>query len=148
MSSQEIRIVIYIKSTAKDIWNALTNPEKTEKYWGGGTRIESDWQCGSKIKYHRDGEVTDEHTVIESESPFHLSHTFEPKFGDFQNEKPSRVSFELRDIGNLVRLTIVHDDFQENSKVYLQCRNAWPMILSSLKTLLETGEPLPEIEEE
>src|SRR5437016_13818039 len=59
MSEQRIFEVIYIKSPLAAVWNALTNPEMTQQYWGG-TRIESDWKVGSKVLYVRNGEVTDE----------------------------------------------------------------------------------------
>ena len=77
-----------------------------------------------------------------------FSHTFHPTFGEFRNEPPSKVTFEIVPGGDVVRLTMVHDEFQENSAVYRACSEAWPLILSSLKTLLETGEPLAEFKSE
>jgi len=144
MNSQEIRVVLYIKASAVEVWRALTDPDKTSLYWGGGTRIESDWTPGSKIQYRGNGEVTDEHTVIEASAPHRFSHTFEPKFGEFKNENPSKVSLEIKEFEGLVKLELIHNQFDENSSVFKQCRGAWPMILSSLKTLLETGKALPE----
>jgi uncharacterized protein YndB with AHSA1/START domain len=147
MSKPSIVAVNYIASTPDKIWNALTDPNITQRYWGG-TRIESDWKVGSKVFYRRDGEVVDEHVLLTCEPPRRFSHTFHPTFGEYRNEPPSKVTFEIVPGGDIARLTMVHDGFQENSAVYRACSEAWPMILSSLKTLLETGAPLPEFKPE
>lgn len=143
MSEQRIVYVTYLKASLKQVWDALTNPEITQKYWGN-TRIESDWQVGSKIRYIRDGEITDQHTIFEVDKPYKLIHSFKPLFGEFKNEAPSQVCIRLVAGGEVVRLTLEHDGFPPNSKVYLACREGWPIILSGLKTLLETGAPLPD----
>jgi uncharacterized protein YndB with AHSA1/START domain len=143
MSTPTIAITIYILSTPDRLWTALTDPNITERYWSG-TRIESDWKVGCKVIYRRDGKIVDEHVLLCCEPPRKFSHTFHPTFGEFGNEPPSKVTFEIVPGGKVTRLTMVHDEFQENSAVYRACSAAWPMILSSLKTLLETGEPLPE----
>ena len=143
MNSPRIFEVVYIRTSADDVWNALTNPDMTERYWLG-TRIESDWKVGSKVHYFRNGEIADEHVVLALDKPRTLSHTFHPLFGEFRNEAPSRVTFTLEENGGVVRLTVVHDDFPPESKVFRACSEGWPMILSNLKTLLETGKPLPE----
>lgn len=144
MGNLKIHVILYIRSSAQDVWAALTDPNQTSLYWGGGTRIESEWQPGSKIQYRRDGKVTDEHTVIKSNPPKHLSHTFAPRFGEFKREKPSRVTIEIEQNGEVSMIELVHDDFEDGSKVFEQCSRAWPMILSSMKSLLETGRELPE----
>jgi uncharacterized protein YndB with AHSA1/START domain len=143
VNEQRIAPIVYIKASLEQVWDALTNPEVTQKYWGN-TRIESGWEPGSKIFYRRNGEVVDEHTILEIDRPFKLVHTFQPLFGEFADEKPSRVSIDLQAGGQVVRMALVHEGFQANSKVYSACSEAWPMILSGLKTLLETGLPLPE----
>lgn len=107
-------------------------------------RLGSDWKVGSKLLYLRDGKVGDEHTVLAVDPPHSLVHSFHPVFSEeFRLEPPSRVSFKLEQSGAIVRLTVVHDEFQPNSKVFPVCSQGWPMILSNLKTLLETGKPLP-----
>lgn len=144
MSKPSILVTTYISSTPDKVWNALTDPNVTQRYWGGGTRIESDWKVGSKVIYSREGQVVDEHVLLTCEPQRRFSHTFHPTFGEFRNEPPSKVAFEIVPDGEVVRLIMVHDEFEENSAVYRACREAWPMILCSLKTLLETGSPLPE----
>lgn len=143
--ARELKIVIvtYIASTAAKVWDVLTNPEITQQYWFN-TRIESDWKVGSKVIYRRNGQVTDEQTLLKFEPPHVLSYTFNPLLEEFRGERPSRVMFELEEGGGVVRLTTTHDEFEPNSKVYRACTDGWPMILSNLKTLLETGRPLPE----
>jgi uncharacterized protein YndB with AHSA1/START domain len=143
MTTPSIVVTTYIASTPDRVWRALTDPDVTARYWGG-TRIESDWKVGSKVIYRRDGQVVDEHVLLTCEPPRRFSHTFRPTFGEYRNEPASRVKFEIVPGGTVVRLTMMHDEFQDNSAVYQACSVAWPMILSSLKTLLETGEPLPE----
>ena len=146
MSKPVISITTYIASTPAKVWEALTNPDITERYWAD-TRIESDWKPGSKIIYRRKGEITDEHIVLTCEPPHWLIHTFHPVFGEYQKEPPSRVAFEIAGGGDVVRLTMLHDEFPEGSAVHRACSEGWPMILSSLKTLLKTGAPLPEFKE-
>jgi uncharacterized protein YndB with AHSA1/START domain len=143
MSSQRISQAVYIKASLEQVWDALTNPDITEKYWGN-TRIESDWEAGSEILYVRNGEVMDRHRILEVTRAAKLVHTFQPLFGEFKDEPASQVSIELQDGGQVVRLALLHDHFPPDSKVFLACSEGWPWILSALKTLLETGSPLPE----
>jgi uncharacterized protein YndB with AHSA1/START domain len=142
VKEQRILEVIFIRTSLDVLWDALTNPDVTRRYWFD-TRIESSWKAGEKIRYVRNGEVTDEHTVLSVERPYKLSHTFHPVFGEFEAEPPSRVTFLLEENGGVVRLTVVHDSFPPESKVFRACSDGWPAILSNLKTLLETGAPLP-----
>lgn len=139
MEEQRITQVIYLKAPVAQVWEALTNPDVTVKYWGG-TRIESDWRPGSRIRYVRGGEVVDEHTIIAIEPPVRLVHTFEPLFGEFRHEQPSQVSIELQEAGEVTRLALVHDHFQPDSKVFRACSEGWPMILGGLKAMLESEE--------
>jgi uncharacterized protein YndB with AHSA1/START domain len=142
MTEQRIFEVVFIKTSVVAVWNALTNPDVTERYWFG-TRLESDWKIGSKVSCLRNAEVTDEYVVLTAEKPLELSYTFHPLFGEFESEPPSRVRFSLKENGGVVRLTVIHDTFPPESKVFRACSDGWPMILSNLKTLLETGQPLP-----
>lgn len=143
MSELRIVLIIYIHAPVDQVWDALTNPEITVRYWGD-TRIESDWRVGSPIIYRRLGEITDEHTVLEYDKLKRLRHTFHPVFEEFKDEAPSEVTMQLEALGPVTRLEILHDHFPPGSKVHAACSEGWPMIISSLKTLLETGDPLPE----
>ncbi len=141
MTDQVIQEVVYIRTSREMLWRALTDPDMTEQYWGK-TRIESDWRVGSKIRYMRRGEITDEHIIEAIEPPKRLVHSFRPLFGEFALEPPSRVSMQLDRGDGIARLTIIHDGFPPASKVYAACRVGWPKILSSLKSMLETGRPI------
>jgi uncharacterized protein YndB with AHSA1/START domain len=143
MPEQAIFQDVYILASPGALWNALTDPEVTQRYWGD-TRIESDWRVGSKILYRRGGAVTDEQTILEIAPPTVLVHTFKPLFGEFAHETPSRVAIRISASGPVCRLELTHDGFPPGSRVLPACRVGWPRILSSLKTLLETGAPLPE----
>ena len=145
MHQQRIFEVSYVRTTIATLWDALTNPDVTQRYWFD-TRIESDWKVGSRILYLRNGEVTDEHVVLAVDKHRLLSHTFKPIFGEFKAEAQSRVTFLLAESGAVVRLTVIHESFPPQSKVFRACSDGWPMILSNLKSLLETGAPLPVFE--
>jgi uncharacterized protein YndB with AHSA1/START domain len=142
---QRIFEVIYIRSTPEAVWRALTDADLTERYWFQ-TRIVSDWRVGATVRYLRNGELTDEHVVLAVEPPRMLSHTFHPVLGDYQREPPSRVEFRVDGDNGVVRLTVQHEGFPSDSKVFRACSEGWPMILSNLKTLLESGQPLPDFE--
>jgi len=121
------------------VWNALTNPDITGKYWGD-TRIESEWKKGSAIYYRRDGEIVDEHELLEIVPHRLIEHTFKPMFDEFKDEPPSLVSILLKEEGTATRITIIHRNFPPSSKVYSACCGGWPAILRSLKALLENEE--------
>jgi uncharacterized protein YndB with AHSA1/START domain len=144
MCEDRIDQTVYIKSSREAVWRALTDPDVTQEYWGG-TRLESDWTPGSELRYVRDGELTDRNQVLEAERPARLVHTFNPLQAPYAGEPPSRVAITLEQSGEVTRLTLEHDEFLPGSRVQLACSQGWPAILSSLKTLLETGAALPEV---
>jgi uncharacterized protein YndB with AHSA1/START domain len=139
MISQVIDQEVCISASISTVWDALTNPDVTEKYWGG-TRIESEWKKGSTIYYRRDGEIMDEHKLLEIVSHRFIEHTFKPMFGEFKEEPPSLVSIILTEEGPATRIAVLHRNFPPSSKVFTACRGGWPEILKSLKTLLESED--------
>jgi uncharacterized protein YndB with AHSA1/START domain len=136
VSTQVIDEQVFVQSPAATVWRALTDPDITEKYWGG-TRIESDWEKGSLILYRRDGAVADEHILREIVPNRLIEHSFRPVFGEFKNEAPSLLTILLSQEGQGTRVSVLHRDFPPSSKVYAACRLGWPEILKSLKALLE-----------
>ena len=81
--------------------------------------------------------------VLESDPPRRLSYSWHSIYDeDMEKEKPSRVTFVLEPDGNSVKLTVTHEDFAEGSKVLPDISGGWPLVLSSLKSILETGQPL------
>lgn len=132
----------YIATTPEKLWEALTSPDFTEQYWSG-SRIESDWRVGSPV-LHRRGEVLlNSGELLEYDPPRRLAYTWVMHaLPEFEAEGASRVTFEIEPVGPQCALTITHDSFRTGSRVRPMIANGWPLIASSLKTLLETGSPL------
>jgi uncharacterized protein YndB with AHSA1/START domain len=138
--------VTFIATTPEKLWHALTDGALTRKYWYG-RRVESDWKVGSPVTFWYEAEggeaVSDRGIVLESNPPRRLSYTFHVEFVDeLRDEHPSRVTFDIELKGKDVKLTLTHDEFEPGSKILEGIRSGWPAILSSLKSLLETGKPL------
>ncbi|HEX7185677.1 MAG TPA: SRPBCC family protein [Thermoanaerobaculia bacterium] len=147
MAKPEFVYVSYIATTAEKLWAALTQGEITKAYWYG-RRIESDWTVGSPVRFfdYDSDVVTDSGVVVECDPPRRLVYTFRPEFSpEAQEMGYSRVSFTLEaHEEGMVKLTLVHDDLpdEETAEGF---REGWAPILSSLKTFLETGKPLPQL---
>jgi len=144
MEKPKFVYVTHINTTPEKLWDALTNPEFTQQYWGG-RRVQSDWTVGASIKHLKaDGAVELRGEVLQAEPPRLLSYTFLTASGDrVPDKKSTRVTFEITTAFGVTKLTIVHDGFEPDSKLVFEITNGWQAILSSLKTLLETGAPLP-----
>jgi uncharacterized protein YndB with AHSA1/START domain/DNA-binding transcriptional ArsR family regulator len=155
MSKPEFVYVTYIRTTPEDLWRALTEPAFTRRYWG--LALETDWQVGSQISWDR-GDVHNSHpeqVVLEADPYRRLAyswHTFTPEWNTTLSdevltqasaEPRSRASFDIEPQGELVKLTVVHDNFEPGSIVAEMVSKGWPLVLSALKTLLETGEVQP-----
>jgi uncharacterized protein YndB with AHSA1/START domain/DNA-binding transcriptional ArsR family regulator len=127
--------ITYINTTPEKLWEALTNPEFTKQYWGG-RRIESDWKIGSPVKFvDPQGKSGNPGEVLEFEPPRLLSYTW-------SSNLPSRVIFRLEPYGNVMRLTVTHMGLEPGSKEFEMTSQGWFAIMSSLKSLLETGKAL------
>ena len=134
--------VTYIQTTAEKLWKALTNPEFTQQYWFG-IRFETDWRVGSNfLAKNSDGTKHLSGKILECDPPRRMSYTFLPKQSQDAKEEPSRVVLTLEPVGEQVKLTVVHDQFPVGSKQLESVSNGWPMVLSGLKSLLETGKAL------
>jgi uncharacterized protein YndB with AHSA1/START domain len=88
------------------------------------------------------GKVTDTGVIVEADPPRRLSYTWSNTSEEFRNERPSRVTFAIEPYGKLVKLTLVHEDFEQGSKMLQGISKGWPAIMSSLKTMLESGQAL------
>ena len=133
---------IYIRTTPERLWEAITDPEIRSKY-NFGARVESDWTPGSHYEMgHREaGVLLGEGENLEVDPPRWLVQSARMLWSDdVKNEGTSRITWEIEPVGTSCRLTVTHDELREdaNSELY----GGWPMILSGLKTLLETGELL------
>jgi uncharacterized protein YndB with AHSA1/START domain len=105
--------------------------------------VVSDWKIGSPFSLVLNGRTTDVGEILEADRPRRLSYTFRHILNEAaKKERPSRVTFVLEPYGKLVKLTLTHEDFAEESVVVDGISKGWPAIMSSLKSLLETGTPL------
>lgn len=143
----------YIQTTPERLWEALTSPAFTERYWS--VSFETDWAPGSEMIWNNHGvRIADPAQVVLKAEPYRrLSftwHDFTPELAQALNmsedvfaaaaaEPRSKVTFELEPAGSAVKLTVLHDDFPPTSKAAKMVSNGWPQVLSKLKTLLETG---------
>lgn len=157
-AAPEFVYVTYIHATAEQVWTALTDPAFTTRYWGAA--LESDWQVGSTIDWVERGvRVADpEQKVLESERPHRLAYTWHTVTEEFAEaigmdadhqqklakESRSHVRFTIEPAGERVKLTLEHTGFDPGSLMLQGVTQGWPAILANLKTLLETGSPMPE----
>jgi uncharacterized protein YndB with AHSA1/START domain/DNA-binding transcriptional ArsR family regulator len=152
----------YIQTTPERLWQALTEPAFTERYWG--ITFDTDWQPGSPMRWTQRDVTTiddDEQRVVEAEPYRRLVytwHTFtadwaaavgiaEDKRERLAAERRSKVTFEIEPLDDQqVKLTVVHDDLEPDGELVSLISGGWPRVLANLKTLLETGEPLPHVQ--
>ncbi len=140
--SMEKVFEIYIKTTPERLWEAITDSEMRSKY-SFGARCNTDWAPGSRYEmgHPANPALLGEGENLEVEPPRRLVQTMRALWSeDVKAEGTSRVTWEIEPVGDSCRLTVTHDQLREgaNSELY----GGWPMILSGLKTLLETGELL------
>jgi uncharacterized protein YndB with AHSA1/START domain/DNA-binding transcriptional ArsR family regulator len=131
---------IYIKTTPERLWHAITDTEMRQKYTFGAI-VTSDWTTGSRYEGVGGGMPILEGENLEVDPPRRLVQSFRALWGeDVKSEGTSRVTWEIQQIGDSCLLKVTHDQLREgaNNQLY----GGWPMILSGLKTLLETGEML------
>ncbi|GII84123.1 ArsR family transcriptional regulator [Sphaerisporangium siamense] len=162
MSKPEFVYTTYINTTPERLWQALTEPAFTRRYWG--VTFESEWKTGSAVVWRESGVTMadPEQVVLESDPYRRLSytwHTFTPEFakahdvaeemfGTWASERRSKVTFDIEPVDGMVKLTVVHDGFDPGSKVLEGVSQGWPRILADLKTLLETERTPPAPEKE
>ncbi len=145
MAESRFVYVTYIRTTPAKLWQALMDPEFTRQYWCE-TRQESEWKPGASWRNMApDGRVADSGEVVEIESERKLVLRWRNEFKpELRAEGYSRMTYEIENLGHSVKLTIIHEMDRPDSKLINAVSGGWPMILASLKSLLETGEPLEE----
>jgi uncharacterized protein YndB with AHSA1/START domain len=143
MSSSRFVYVTYIRTPPEELWEALIKPEFTRQYWSE-TVQDCDWTAGASWKLIlSDGRVADAGEVLEIDPPKKLVLKWRNEFRpELHEEGFSRATFTLEPSGDTVKLTVLHEIDRPQSKLIEAVGGGWPAILSSLKSLLETGSPI------
>ena len=147
----------YINTSPELLWKGLTDPAFTKRYWD--LELVTDWKVGSPITWEHHG-VTIAHPdqIVLEADPFrrlaYTWHSFTPELAaavgideerraKVASEPRSRVAFDIEPVGEMCKLTVVHEFFTPDSTVASMVSEGWPLVISGLKTLLETGDVLP-----
>ncbi len=143
MAESRFVYVTYIRTTPERLWRALFDPQDTRQYWAETTQ-ESSWKVGAAWRILMpDGEVADSGEVLEVEPERKLVLSWRNEFlPEMTAEGFSRMTYVLEPQGEAVKLTVIHEIDRPESKLIEAVSSGWPHILSSLKSLLETGESL------
>lgn len=133
--------VTYIRTTPQKLWSALTDGNQMKQYWLG-MQIETDWKAGAEWKMvFPDGRVADTGEILECERPKRIRLKWRNEFKpELKAEGFTFCTFEIEPVGKAVKLTITHTIERTDSKFIQAVSGGWPMILSNLKSLLETGQ--------
>jgi uncharacterized protein YndB with AHSA1/START domain len=133
--------VTYIRTTPEELWTALTTAEFMRKYWFD-MRFESDWKAGSAWRLiFPDGRIADTGEIVELDRPRRIVLTWKNEFRpELAAEGHARCAIELEPQEGAVKLTISHTIERAQSKFIAAVSGGWPLILSNLKSLLETGQ--------
>ncbi len=143
MADSRFVYVTYIRTTPEKLWQALIDPEFTRQYWVN-TWQDCAWTPGASWKLMiPDGRVGDSGEVLEIDPPRRLVLTWRNEFiPELHAEGYSRMTYELEPLGESVKLTLIHEMDKPGSTLIEKISSGWPSMLSSLKSFLETGEPL------
>lgn len=137
---------IIIKAPQERVWEAITKPEFTSRYYYGST-LKTDLTIGSPFTYHMaNGSPIVEGEVIVSEPPNKLVHSYHSLWPPMNQDAPTQVTWELEALPEgVTKVTVLHEGFQGETATYNGLQSGgWTWILSNMKTLLETGEPMPQ----
>jgi uncharacterized protein YndB with AHSA1/START domain len=137
--------VTYIRTSQQKLWDALLKPEFQRLYWFGAHH-ESEWKKGAAWKIvFQDGRIADSGEVLEIDPPNRLVLKWRNEWNpEIKAEGYSRCEFNLEPAGDTIKLTVTHSMEGAGTKFIQGVSGGWPKILSSLKSLLETGNALPE----
>ena len=140
MSSSTFVYVTYVRITPEKLWRALTTPEIIKQY-RFGMNVESQWQVGCTWRMYADGSLMDSGEILESVPQRRLVMSWLCEWNsEFKAEGNSRCAYEIEPTEPSVKLTLTHSIEQPNSKFIEAVSEGWPMVISNLKSLLETGD--------
>ncbi len=133
--------VTFIRSTPEQVWAALTSPQIMKEYWFD-MHQESDWKPGSPWRLlFADGRVADTGEILEADPPRRLVFRWRNEFRpELKAEGPARCTYEIEPVDGAVKLTVTHAMDRPNTKFIEAVSGGWPLVLSNLKSLLETGQ--------
>jgi uncharacterized protein YndB with AHSA1/START domain len=136
---------IYIGAAPAKVWQGLTDGDFTRQYVYG-TRMQTNFKKGSPYAFVGDGNfnVVDGE-ILEIQPNKRLVMTWRAHWDEaVSKDRPSRVTYDLSSAGaDVTKLAVVHDQFEGETATFKGSVEGWPLMLSSLKTLLESGKPLP-----
>ena len=144
MSESKFVYVTYIAAKPEQIWKALLDAQFTRQYWGHDNV--SDWKPGSAWEHRANDDARTLRLVgkvVESAPPHRLVLTWAAPEKAADTAKHSRVTFTLEPLDDMTRLTVAHDELEGDPDMLRGISAGWPRVLSSLKSLLESGRPLP-----
>jgi uncharacterized protein YndB with AHSA1/START domain len=143
MADSRFVYVTYIRTTQAKLWQALIDPEFTRRFWCA-TWQESVWKPGAAWRIMvPDGRVADSGEILEIDPPRRLVLSWRHEIiPEAHAEGYSRLTYELEQQGEAVKLTVIHEIDKPESKLIEMVSGGWPIILASLKSLLETGDSL------
>jgi len=143
MDKAEFVYVTYIAARPEAVWRALLDGEFTRQYWAHDNV--SDWKTGSTWEHRRTDEARTVDIlgeVLEADPPRRLVMTWAWPKDKGRRDRRSRVTFEIEKVAEMARLTVTHADLAFDPDMHRKIAEGWPRVLSSLKSLLETGRPL------
>lgn len=146
MKKVEFVYVSYIMTTPEKLWAALIDPKMTRKYWQHENV--SDWKPGSRWEHRsfdKKRALRMVGKVIEFSPPRRLALTWADPADEGHEKKHSMVALDIEPYRGAVRLTVRHDRLEAGSDMLRGITDGWPKVISSLKTLMETGRPLPKL---
>jgi uncharacterized protein YndB with AHSA1/START domain len=146
MEKPKFVYVTYIASTPEKVWNALIDTKMTAQYWQNNNI--SDWKPGSRWEHRTNDEAQTLKLVgkvVESKPPHRLVLTWAFPADEKKEDMQTRVTFEIEEVKGVTRLTVTHDQLEAGSDMLTGITRGWPIVLSSMKSLLESGKPLPKL---
>lgn len=134
---------VFIRTTPQRLWQAITDGDLTQQYYFNSI-VKSGWEVGSELNYELpDGTPLITGEVLEIDPPNRLVSTFTPHWDPSGRAPTSRVTYEIEQIKEVCKLTVTHDDLDLAHPAHGGVIEGWSKLLSSMKSLIETGEPLP-----
>ncbi|UQZ84839.1 hypothetical protein SK3146_04094 [Paenibacillus konkukensis] len=144
----DLKYVIYVGAKPEDVWNIFVKPEATKAIFFGST-LESTFEVGARYEYVGPGSEGDETVHVYGEvlafEPYRLMSFTEhpgPSYRDNHEELETRVTLTLETVGGSTKVTLINDQWPENHPSYENTKESWPMILSNIKSYVETGKTL------